>query len=182
MKKFTEEERKKYVSESLIEFRQEVEKRLKEKMKYRGISADGELYKSLLSELTDENTLSVAFADYGRFVDMKSISSSTSMMPVAFTSKNSKYGFKSWVKENLNSFKSVPGYKNKSISEVPQNIAIDRIAWGVAVSKSDNGKSDQKRRVKKWYAKTFWGTLDFLIETLIEKQSAIIRDALTGKL
>jgi hypothetical protein len=182
MKKFTEEERKKYVSESLIEFKAEVEKRLKAQMKYRGISSDGELYKSLLSELTDENTLSTAFSDYGRFVDMKNINTNTSMMPVAFTSKNSKYGFKSWVKENLNKFKYVPGYKNKSISEVPKNIAIDRIAWGVAISRSDNSKSAQKRKAKRWYAKTFWGTLDFLIQTLIDKQSAIIRDAITGKL
>jgi hypothetical protein len=159
MKKFTEEEKAKMNAQALGEFKVEVEKRLRQKMIQRNIGNDGELYNSLAAELQNPNMMSFAFSEYGRYIDMKSTDFGSPPIDA----------IKKWVKkEGISKFKFVPGYKTMPT----ESIALDRIAWGVRQAMT---KGETKKKRKAWYSKTFWGSIVFLIERLIEIQKEKIR-------
>jgi len=119
------------------------------------------LMKSLETKIVNDTKMRLMFESYGKFIEFET---KNAKMPVAFEYKNKKHGLKTWVKNNLNKFDYVPGYKGKSISEVPQNIAIDRLAWGVAKGMQKGAKPKSMR----WYSDVIWDSIAKLKEDIAE--------------
>lgn len=128
------------------------------------------LMKSLEGKVLSETRYRLFFENYGRFLDMGDVG--IEHPPIielnadkGFRKGQSKHGFKTWVDINFNSFKYVPGYK-KDPKLVPRNIAIDRIAWGVAKAMSKSLiKSKQPRR---WYSDVLWKAIADLKQALLD--------------
>lgn len=99
--------------------------------------------------------LRLMFEESGRIKDMKNVRYKK-LPPI---SKLEEY-----VKEiGLANFKFVPGYTNSG--RIPtESQAINRIAWGIAVSK----RRQNKQVPKKWFAKPFYSMLTPLIRNLTE--------------
>ena len=112
----------------------------------------GELYKSLstdvrvaAAELYSE--MSIKFAPHGRFQDMKRIK-------IANISRKMIEGLEHFVaKTGLQNFKYTPGYNNNSpaLANMTTSMQINRIAWGVAISRRSVGTI--KRKNDGWYNK-----------------------------
>lgn len=101
------------------------------------------------------NSVRLAFEDYGRHKDMRNLFY-TQQPPVDVMEQFVR-------KVGLGKFKYVPGYK--SMSSVPsESVAVRRIAWGIARGRLKN----YKHKPKKWFAKTFYGQINVLIDTLLE--------------
>lgn len=97
----------------------------------------------------------LAFEDYGRYQDMKGLSFDK-QPPVEAITK--------WVeKTGIEKFKKIPGYLNSRPTD-PKKAAI-RVAW--AISKNTTSGNYRKRN-RAWYAKTFYSTLNGLIEKILD--------------
>lgn len=97
---------------------------------------------------------------YGRFRDMK---------PRKYSGPANFDAILEWVKKiGIDKFKYVPGYdeSKRKVNRVPTtNLAMNRIAWGVAWGRYVKFKS----RRKQWLNKLFYGPLqNQLIESIME--------------
>lgn len=101
------------------------------------------------------NGVRLAFEDYGRMKEMKNL---------FYTKQPPVSEMEDFVRKvGLGKFKYVPGYS--SMAKVPsEDVAVKRIAWGISRSRL----ADHKHKPKKWFAKTFYGQINVLIDQLLE--------------
>lgn len=138
---------------------------LKRSIQDAGLELTDDLLNSLRVEVMKAAAGDLAKANFyfrmhGRFKDMRTVYRNytntwrqSGFPPVAEIEEFIK-------KTGLEKFKYIPGYK---MGNVPtENIALRRLAWGIAVG---IGKRNTMK-AKKWYAKTFYSQITPLIEQL----------------
>lgn len=155
----TNEQINDWVAAELGDWGENTNRLLMEAIQKKGLTLTTELLRSLQYQVYQAtqmsvNRISFAFQGYGRIREMKTLFYD-SMPPVEALEEYVK-------KVGLANFKYVPGYKNKA--RVPsESQAIKRIAWGISLSKSLKNKN----KPKKWFAKTFYGQMNTLIDRLL---------------
>jgi hypothetical protein len=157
---------------------------LKKSIQDKGLEVTDDLLNSLRVEVvkgaaTDLAKANFYFRLHGRFKDMRTVYKN-------FKGNKPQRGFPPIAaiedfirKEGLQKFKYVPGYK---MGHFPaENIAIRRLAWGIAIG---IGKRNTTK-AKKWYAKTFYSQITPLIESMGQRAAAAagaaIKETLTNK-
>jgi hypothetical protein len=146
---------------------------LAEKIRQRKVVLSGELLNSLQYQVlaaTADSTgrLYLAFSESGRIKDMRGITR-RKMAPISEIEDFVR-------KVGLSKFKRVPGTKGgKPITE---SQAVNRIAWGIARSQ----RIQQKHKPKKWFAKPFYGTINRLIDHLLDGYGTVAMGAITDEI
>lgn len=132
-------------------------------LKKRGVVASGDLVGSFGQDV-QANVSGVAvqsliaFADQGRFIDMKRYSHDK-------WGRNAAARLSEWIKRK-GVEKFVPGFLNKYKRKSPPPDVINRIAWGIMVSRSNN-----KFRRRPWYAKSSAGAVSDLYNQIATANS-----------
>lgn len=145
--------------------------RLSEKIRQRKVVLSGDLLRSLRYKVVSGASGEVAklllsFQDSGRIKDMRQINRRR-QAPVSEMEEFVR-------KVGLQRFRFIPGYPDRS--KVPSEaIAVNRIAWGIVRRQAMDGK----HKPKKWFSKTFYGTIDALIERLLEGYQSMASEAVT---
>lgn len=103
----------------------------------------------------DNAEMQLAFEDYGRYQDMKGLS---------FDHQPPIQAITDWVeKTGIEKFKKIPGYLKSRPSD-PKKAAI-RVAWAIAKNRTSG---NYKKRNRAWFSKTFYSTINGLIEKLLD--------------
>lgn len=141
---------------------------------------DSELIRSLNIKFDlDSNGIpqfKISFNRYGKFIEMKELFYSE-LPPVN--------ALKEMVaKKGVSSFKYVPGYENSS-TRPPDDKAISRIAWGIAISRrygsvSNQYGKNQRRRV--WKQKQLNSAMFHLKHLVQEYMASVAQNALIENL
>jgi hypothetical protein len=190
MSSLSEKEIEALVSRTLESWYREVYSKLKAAMDSRGLVLTGSLQSSLSADIHAaagdiKGQLKLYFEDYGRFQDMKHRYTGK-MPPISVMLEYVR-------KIGIDKFKYVPGYPvgvfpvgtTKSKYGSGNRIAENRIAWGLAMSRVAPKNAGRTYGKKKWYAKTFYSSIDSLIVALLEKTAVLakteIKDSLTNK-
>jgi len=132
-----------------------------------------EVRKAAAGELAKANFY---FRMHGRFKDMRTVygSYSGSWRQKGFAPVQVMEDFIK--KVGLEKFKYIPGYKMGNIPS--ENIAVRRLAWGIAIGRAKKNTI----KAKKWYAKTFYSQITPLMEKLgaaaRERTAAQIKEGL----
>lgn len=158
MQKITDENINQFINQELGNWSANVQRILIEKLRKSKLVLSTELINSLSYQVHDATAESIAsvqlaFNDYGRMRDMRRLFY-TKMPPVEAMEK-----FVEAI--GVNKFKYVPGYSRGRFPS--ENIAIKRIAWGIAVAKF----KEHKHKPKRWFAKQFYGQINVLINNLL---------------
>ena len=118
----------------------------------------------------------ISFNRYGKFIEMKELFYSE-LPPVAV--------FEEMVaKRGVSSFKYVPGYENSS-TRPPDDKAISRIAWGIAISRRYGSVSNQygkNRRRKVWKQKQLTTAIYHLQHLVQEYMASVAQNAIIENL
>lgn len=146
---------------------------LADKIKQRKLVLSGELLRSLefqVIKASGEATakLLLAFEDAGRIKDMRQISRRKQAPVEAMEEFVRKVG--------LSKFKRVPGYKPGRF--ITESAAVNRIAWGIVRGQM----KASAHKPKKWFAKPFYGTINSLIDQLLNGYSQFSIEAITQSL
>lgn len=158
MQKITDENINQFINQELGNWSANVQRILIEKLRKSKLVLSTELINSLSYQVHDATAESIAsvqlaFNDYGRMRDMRRLFY-TKMPPVEAMEK--------FVESiGINKFKYIPGYSRGKIPA--ENIAIKRIAWGIAMAKF----KESKHKPKRWFARSFYGQINVLIQNLI---------------
>lgn len=156
----------------LREYGDEVEQLLADSARRKRLELTKELISSIKTQVivrgANEAGMLLSFQDYGRYNDMKALTFDRHP-PVDVIAE--------WVeKKGIEKFKKIPGYLN-SRPQDPKKAAI-RIAWAIAKNRTSG---NYKKRNRAWFAKTFYSTLngliDKLLETLTEEQIQQLQNA-----
>lgn len=187
MADLTNEEIAKLLEKTMASWYREVYGKLKAQMSAKGLILTGSLSESLNAEITtaaDEvkGELKLYFEDHGRFQDMKHRYFGK-MPPVEAMLKYIR-------KVGLDKFRYVPGYPlgvfptgtSRSKFGTGNRIAENRIAWGLAMSRVAPKNSGKAYGRRKWYAKTFYSSIDELIEAILGKTKELTLDEITQSL
>jgi len=163
MAELSEQQIKDLVGRSLEQWYRIVYSRLEGAIKAKGLMLEGNLLESLRGEISTAGTdlagqLTLYFTDYGRYQDMKHRYKGK-MPPFAEMLKYVE-------KVGIDKFKFVPGYKEEKRPSDARVVA-NRIAWGLSMSRIAPKNSGKTYGQKKWYAKTFWSSIDELIEMIM---------------
>lgn len=147
-----------FISDELGNWSSNVQRLLIEQIRKSKLVLSADLINSLTYQVQDATAESIAsvqlaFTDYGRMKDMRRLFY-TKMPPVEALEK-----FVEAI--GVNKFKYVPGYSRGRFPS--ENIAIKRIAWGIAVAKF----KEHKHKPKRWFAKQFYGQINVLINNLL---------------
>ena len=131
----------------------------------RGLVLTEDLLKSLQSETVAATvqhvaSMGVAFEQYGRIKEMKA-TNRTKAPPIEEIEKFVR-------KVGITKFDYVPGY---GLNRRPVGLGrtINRIAWGIARAKL---RDNQQARPKSWFAKTFYGSINGLIDRVVTRYAA----------
>lgn len=149
-----------FVNETLQDWGVTVLQVLAEQIKKKKLVLSGELLDSLkfdtLKAAGDQTAkLFLLFQESGRIKDMKALTYKKQPPIKEIEAFVRKVG--------VAKFKYVPGYTSPG-KRPTDDIAIRRIAWGIARHK----KKVNTTKPKKWFSKTFYGMLNPLIDNLIE--------------
>lgn len=135
--------------------------KLANEIRKRKLTLTEDLLKSLQTEVLREAagtaySLKLAFMEYGRIKEMRSVSWKN-MPPVEHMEKFV-------AKVGVERFQYVPGYK---FGQFPtdKNMAIRRIAWGIALSR----KRFTETRPRKWFARPFYQQVESLISNITRR-------------
>lgn len=146
------------IREELGKWQGVVLEKLANEIRRRKLTLTEDLLKSLQTEVLREASgasyqLRLAFMEYGRIKEMRSVSWKN-MPPVEEMEKFV-------AKVGVERFKYVPGYK---FGQFPtdKNMAIRRIAWGIAISR----KRFTETRPRKWFARPFYVQVEALISNI----------------
>lgn len=169
----TEQQLEKIVERELRDWSAYVLLVLARKMTAAKLVLTGDLLRSLHAQFIQGSaglaTARLIFEDAGRIRDMRRLNYSK-QTPIDV--------IEAYVKQiGLSKFKYVPGYK-KGTFPLTQSIAINRIAWGIAVSRTQ----ENRIRRKPWFNKTFYSQIDTLIDDLSAAYSQAASEAITDNL
>jgi len=144
------------------------------------VPIDSELIRSLNIKFDlDSNGIpkfQISFNAYGKYIEMKEL----------FYSKYPPIDdLKSWVaKRGVSRFKYVPGYENSG-TRPSNDVAIARIAWGVATARrygSVNNQYGKNRRRKVWKQKQINAAQYHLLHLVQEYMTSVAQNALIENL
>jgi hypothetical protein len=162
------------VGEVLQTWMRYAEAALKANAKRKKVELSGEMIKSIkaeLAELAPQMTAKVLmeFQMSGAFQDMR-LWKYNQLPPVE--------KIEAWVRKvGLKRFARIPGYSTRSNRLPTTDLAIKRVAWGVAVSRLKKGQ----KKNRPWWSKLFYGPLMYrLTDDLIEKTGNASVRALDG--
>ena len=169
MAELSDAEVKALVASSLAQWYKIVYGRLDAAIKKQGLVLNGDLLSSLHGEIHSagadlDGQLSLYFTDHGRYQDMKHRYQGK-MPPIEAMIRYVE-------KVGIEKFRFIPGYKEGKKPKDERKIA-NRIAWGLSMSRIAPKNSGKTYGKKKWYAKTFWGSIDELIEMLLGKTAKL---------
>lgn len=147
-----------FINDQLGNWSESVRRTLIKSAQEKGLELSGSLLNSFdhqVQKATGDTLASMYlfFEDHGRHKDMKSL---------VYTKQPPIEAMIEFVKKvGLEKFKYVPGYHPGKMPA--ESIAIKRIAWGL----SRGRLKSYKHKPKKWFAKTFYGQINLLIEGLL---------------
>jgi hypothetical protein len=137
----------------------------------RGIAATRELIDSLAFEITNRTEdvvmtrIEIAFADYGRYIDVKKLKT-------ADGGEEYIEGLKKWIQSKGLETKMVEGYmKRRNLKSRPANV-LNSIAWGIVRKR----KITYKRSA--WWNKAKTGMINDLYNVVAAGLPDIVADAL----
>lgn len=147
------------INEELAGYKRLVLEILADQIRTKGLVLTSELLDSLQAQTTQASErfvadMAVEFNQYGRIREMKN---------VQYTKGAPVEEMEAFVrKRGLSHFDYVPGYKRGQFP-LSQDVAINRIAWGLSRARlRDAGR----HKPKGWYAKTFYKSINRLIDAL----------------
>lgn len=152
----------------------DVHEQLLTSMQKKKASFSGELQNSLQVQVHHGSDgwprITISFANYGRFIDMKSL----------YYSKHPPIDvLKDWVlRTGIGKFKYIPGYQGRNLTPTREQ-AASRIAWGIATSKRYGGVSNQygkNTRRKVWKQKTLGTAIGHLNRLVAETVANTSKD------
>lgn len=166
-----EKEVQEFINQELGDWGESVLDVLEAKIRAKGLILSGELLRSLSFQLlkaTSERNahLQLIFQDAGRIKDMRQL---------RYKKMPSIESMESFVRKvGVDKFKFTPGYKKGQ--KIPtEDQRINRIAWGIAISRHKKNK----RKPVKWFSKTFYGMVNELIESLLKGYQKAASDSIT---
>lgn len=146
-----------FINDQLGNWSENVRRVLMENVKKKRLELSGDLLNSFdyqVQKATSDTLASMHlfFEDHGRHKDMRAL---------VYTKQPPVEAMEEFVRKvGLSKFKYVPGYNGRMPAE---NIAIKRIAWGIAKGRL----KFYKHKPKRWFAKSFYGQINLLIEGLL---------------
>lgn len=172
----TQEQVKEFVKKELIDFNGYALEVLKTSLRQRGLVVTEELLNSLFARLMADSAdkylggTVLGFNDVGRYLDMKFFRQKP------LPQKEIETVLVEWVKKvGVNKWAYVPGYKkNRPLDD---NIAANRIAWGIG-----RGVKNPYRSGKRWYAKKMGGLILGLAERLVTDYATVIASSTAHQL
>lgn len=155
-----QEEVEKFVGEELHRFEAVALAKLAQMLQQRNLVLSGETLRSLQGEVvagsrTGVAQLLIAFQESGRIKDMSRVNWKQ-QAPITVLEEYVR-------KVGVEKFDYVPGYKPRTIPT--ENVAVNRIAWGIARSLLH----ENEHKPSRWFAKPFYSLLNGLIDNLVTR-------------
>ncbi|MDJ1468152.1 hypothetical protein [Xanthocytophaga flava] len=171
--RITSEELSRILNEELTYYRTYALNRLSESMRKAGVILSGETLKSLHAEVLQASQNNVArlllyFNESGRIREMRNLT---------YRQLPPQSEIEAFVRKvGVSNFRYVPGYK---FGHIPtEDIAVRRIAWGIRIAK----RRENTTKPKKWYAKTFYSSLNVLVDNIITRYQQTTGQVIGGSI